>query len=167
MLNATFVDENNEEQMYYEGPIAGMYVDHHYNQIKKFLEESSKKEIITESDARNLLPREPTPGRFYGLVKNQKPIVEGDKIPPLRPVVSGSGSNTEMISWLVDQEAKHMVPKLDSYWQDTPHALREEPWRKRTGGGLSLRTRSWSLLTSWGSTPTSPRGRAWRSSGRR
>ena len=30
-----------------------------------------------------------------------------------------------MISWLVDQEAKHMVPKLDSYWQDTPHALRD------------------------------------------
>merc|ERR1712116_41546 len=68
---------------------------------------------------------EPTPGRFYGLVKNQKGVPEGEKIPPLRPVVSGSGSNTEMISWLVDQEAKHMVPKLDSYWQDTPHALRD------------------------------------------
>ena len=97
-----------------------MYVYQHYNQIKSFLEESSKNEIITKNDAKNLLLQEPIPGRFYGLVKNQKPILEGEKIPPLRPVVSGSGSNTEMINWMIDQEAKHMVPKLDSYWQDTP-----------------------------------------------
>ena len=125
MLNATFVDENDEEKRYYEGPIAGMYVDQHFNQIKSFLEESSRSEIITENDAKNLLPKEPTPGRFYGLVKNQKPILEGEQIPPLRPVVSGCGSNTEMISWMIDQEAKHMVPMPESYWQDTPHALRD------------------------------------------
>ena len=57
----------------------------------------------------------PTPGRFFGPVKNQKGVPEREKIPPPRPVVSSSGSNTEMISWLVDQETKHMVPKLDSY----------------------------------------------------
>ena len=102
MLSATFVDENNEEQRYYKGPIAGMYVDQHFNHIKKYLEGSAKSGIITESDAKNLLPKEPTPGRFYGLVKNQKGIPDGEKIPPLRPVVSGSGSNTEMISWMVD-----------------------------------------------------------------
>ena len=89
MLSATFVDENNEEQRYYKGPIAGMYVDQHFNHIKKYLEESAKSGIITESDAKNLLPKEPTPGRFYGLVKNQKGIPDGEKIPPLRPVVSG------------------------------------------------------------------------------
>ena len=93
MLNETFLDENGEVKRYYAGPIAGMCVDHYYNQIKEFLEESAKKEIISESDAKNLLPQEPTPGRFYGLVKNQKAIPDGDKIPPLRPVVSGSGSN--------------------------------------------------------------------------
>ena len=93
MLNQTFMDENGEVKRYYAGPIAGMFVDHHYNQIKAFLEESAKKEIISENDAKNLLPQEPTPGRFYGLVKNQKAIPDGDKIPPLRPVVSGSGSN--------------------------------------------------------------------------
>ena len=68
MLNATFVDENEEEKRN-EGPIAGMYVDQYYNHIKSFLEESSKKEIITENDAKNLMPNEPTPGRFYGLGK--------------------------------------------------------------------------------------------------
>ena len=124
--NATFKDENGEERRYYEGPIAGMFVDHHFNQIKKFLEESAKEEIISQNDAKNLLPQEPTPGRFYGLVKNQKTIPEGDKIPPLRPVVSGSGSNTEMISWMVDQEAKHMVSRL--------LLARHSPCPERPGG---------------------------------
>ena len=100
MLNETFLDENGEVKRYYAGPIAGMCVDHHHNQIKDFLEESAKKEIISENDVKNLL-------------KNQKAIPDGDKIPRLRPVVSGSGSNTKMISWLVDQEAKDMVPKLE------------------------------------------------------
>ena len=68
---------------------------------------------------------EAKPGRFYGLVQNHKEIPAGETIPPLRPVVSGSGSNTEMISWLVDQESKELVPRLPSYWQDTPHALRD------------------------------------------
>ena len=43
----------------------------------------------------------------------------------MRPVVAVSGSNTENISFAIDREAKEMVPKLDSYWQDTPHALRD------------------------------------------
>ena len=43
----------------------------------------------------------------------------------MRPVVAGSGSNTDNISFSIDREAKEMVPKLDSYWQDTPHALRD------------------------------------------
>ena len=119
------VDENGEEQTYYEGPVAGMLVDEQYLKIKKFLDESAENDIISKKDAKNLLPQEPAAGRLYGLVKNHKKIEEGEKIPPLRPVVSGSGSNTELISWLVDQEAKQMVPKLDSYWQDTPHALRD------------------------------------------
>ena len=56
MLNATFQDENGEERRYYEGPIAGMFVDHHFNQIKRFLDVSAKKEIISENDVKNLLP---------------------------------------------------------------------------------------------------------------
>ena len=80
MLNETFQDENGEVKRYYAGPIAGMFVDHHYNQIKEFLEESAKKEIISESDAKNLLPEEPTPGRFYGLVKNHKANQDGLKL---------------------------------------------------------------------------------------
>ena len=34
-------------------------------------------------------------------------------------------NNTELISLAIYKEAKLMVPKIDSYWQDTPHALRD------------------------------------------
>ena len=68
MLNETFVDENGVENRYYEGPLAGMYVDQHYLQIKHFLNQSTEEGILSTSDAKNLLPVEAKPGRFYGLV---------------------------------------------------------------------------------------------------
>ena len=47
--------------------------------------------------------------------KTHKGIKEGEIVPDMRPVVAGSGSNTDLISLAIDKEAKHMVPKLDSY----------------------------------------------------
>ena len=82
-------------------------------------------ELITKADASLLLDDEPSAGRLYGLVKNHKPIKPGCNIPDLRPVISNSGSTTEKISLAIDQEAKHMVPNLDSFWQDSPHAIRD------------------------------------------
>ena len=87
MLNETFVDETGEVKRYYEGPLAGMYVDQQFLQIKHFLDKSVEDGIISATDAKNLLPTEATPGRFYGLVKNHKEILAGETIPPLRPVV--------------------------------------------------------------------------------
>ena len=61
---------------------------------------------------------------LYGLVKNH---IEPDKwsgpIPPLRPIVSASGSNTEGISKLVDEHAKDEVKHLESWIEDTRHHL--------------------------------------------
>ena len=42
------------------------------------------------------------PNRLYGLPKVHKGIKEGQNIPPCRPIVSNSGSNTELLSALVD-----------------------------------------------------------------
>ena len=41
MLNANFVDENGEEKRN-EGPIAGMYVDQHYNHIQSYLKQAGQ-----------------------------------------------------------------------------------------------------------------------------
>ena len=46
-------------------------------------------------------------------------------MPPLRDVVSGSGSSTEYISSFVDYHMKEEVKKLNSFIEDTPHLLRE------------------------------------------
>ena len=64
------------------------------------------------------------PNRLYGLPKVHKGIKEGSNIPPCRPIVSNSGSNTETISALVDHYSKHLVKDLSSYVQDTPDFLR-------------------------------------------
>ena len=68
--------------------------------------------------------QEPKAGRFYGFVKNHIDRdfwPEVSRIPPLRPVVSESGSKTENISHFVDKFAKVEVPKLDSFVEDTRH----------------------------------------------
>ena len=60
----------------------------------------------------------------FGLVKNHKDKhtwPAGQSIPPLRPVVSGSGSVSEDISHWVDEQAKGEVKKLDSWLEDTRH----------------------------------------------
>ena len=64
MLHQTFTDNNGEEKRYYEGPLAGMYVDHQHIQIKCFLNESAEEGIICKEDAKNLLPEVPTPGEI-------------------------------------------------------------------------------------------------------
>ena len=60
------------------------------------------------------------PNRFYGLLKVHKGIKEGMRIPPCRQIVSNSGSNTEILSALVDHFFKHLVRNLKAYVQDSP-----------------------------------------------
>ena len=47
-----------------------------------------------------------------------------DNIPPVRPIISGSGAITENISLYVDHHIKDLATKHKSYLQDTPHFLR-------------------------------------------
>ena len=59
-----------------------------------------------------MIPEKPKAGRLYELVKDHKFVVEGEKIPKLREVVSGSGSNTEMISAYVDHFSSAVQSRL-------------------------------------------------------
>jgi hypothetical protein len=63
------------------------------------------------------------PGKFYQIFKVHKNFEEPN-VPPGRPIVSGCGSITENISVLVDHHAKHLVPEIESFLQDTAHLLR-------------------------------------------
>ena len=71
-----------------------------------------------------MITEEPRCGRLYGLVKDHKPVDETG-IPPLREVVSCSGSNSEFISAYVDHHLKPEVKKLKTFIEDTPDFLRE------------------------------------------
>jgi hypothetical protein len=62
-----------------------------------------------------LLPKDPKPGRFYGLVKVHK---EGW---PLRPIVSGNSTLTEQCSHLLDFLLKGTLPRIDTYVKDSDH----------------------------------------------
>ena len=63
-------------------------------------------------------------GKFYGIPKVHKGVPEGKNIPPLRPIVSLSGSNAELISKFIDYHSKEEVKRVTSYVQDTPDLLR-------------------------------------------
>ena len=126
MLYATYTDEQGKVQTYYRTNVPKAVLKHQWAKIKDTVEIGRQDGFISESDAMNMIPEEPKPGRFYGLVKNhvdKSAWNEGSTIPPLRPVVSGSGSNTEGISKFVDEFAKAEVPKLESYIEDSRDLL--------------------------------------------
>ena len=70
-----------------------------------------------------LVPKEPSCGRLYGLLKDHKPLINGNRIPPIRAVISGSGSNTEQISRFLDFYIKPLVKTLPSFVEDTKDFL--------------------------------------------
>ena len=49
---------------------------------------------------------------------------EHNEVPPVRPIISGSGSITENISLFIEHHIKDTSMKHKSYLQDTPHFLR-------------------------------------------
>ena len=123
-LYSTFRDDNGQELPYYRQKVPGEVLKHHWAQIKDAVAEGVESGIVHPEDVPLLVPPEPKPGRFYGLVKNHVyPQQWTSPIPPLRPIASGSGSNTEGISHLVDEYAKGEVKKLESWLEDTRHLL--------------------------------------------
>ena len=90
-----------------------------YDEIKATLDEGVKKGYFSKQFAKQMLPVKPKGGTFYLLPKVHKKF---DKIPKGRPIISGSGSNTEMISWFCDQVLKEKVKDQDSYMR-IPHTF--------------------------------------------
>ena len=74
-----------------------------------------------EIKIKDLLNRFPTPGRFYTLPKIHKPGFP----PPGRPIISGNGTVTEIVSSFVDYFLKDLVKTLPSFIQDTTDILRK------------------------------------------
>ena len=95
---------------------------------KELVQEGVEAGFIHPEDAKEMVPDEAKPGRYYSLAKVHKarrswPEAAGGRCPPIRPVVSGSGTVAEGISHCVDEVAKTEVPRLPTYLEDTCHLL--------------------------------------------
>ena len=116
--------ENKEglPQNYYK-EVQGGFIEEAKLEIKDVLVEAQALDLITDAEFKAMDPEDCDPARFYCNFKVHKPHEPG-QVPPVRPIISGSGSTTEMIGQFVDHHLKKMSTKHPTYLQDTPHFLR-------------------------------------------
>ena len=99
-----------------------------FNKIISDTLTKGKQDREIDSDvASALLVPHPKPGRFYVLPKIHK---EGN---PGRPIISGNGCPTEIISKFVDWHIQGLVKQLPSYVQDDMDFLRKIQYINDTG----------------------------------
>lgn len=127
-LNSKLIKNDGSEENYYQ-KVNEKTVTKHHNDIKKVLKQAEKDGILDEKLANDLIPETPKAGALYlqpKIHKMEDSIItdSGTTIPKARAIISGIGSNTERISWFVDQEGKEFVKKQESYIEDTPDLLR-------------------------------------------
>ena len=121
-LNSTHKDEGGVEHKYY-APATTSDVTQLCRDIRRVLDDGVQAKYISKQDRKIMEPND-KPGRMYGMPKLHKKIEDGHRLPPLRPIVSGSGCCTEKISEFLDMCVKDEVRKIESFIEDTPHLLR-------------------------------------------
>ena len=88
------------------------------NQIHQTLQQAVNLEIIDEKmKKKTLYNKTPRIPNFYMLPKIHKIGTPG------RPIVNGMGSITEKISAYINEEIRHLVPRIPSYLKDTTHLI--------------------------------------------
>ena len=71
--------------------------------IAKVVSDGYEAQILNREEYEAMNPKEAHPGKFYATFKVHKPHKEG-RAPPLRPIVSTSGSLTENIALYVEHQ---------------------------------------------------------------
>ena len=98
-------------------------VERAQKKIDSILEEGRKEKYITKNEFDAMSGKEKTPGRFYANFKVHKPH-NHKEAPPVRTIISGSGSITEGITTFVEYHLKESAVTHETYIQDTPDFLR-------------------------------------------
>lgn len=120
VLKEKYISSQGEAMDFYE-TVSQNTLKIALQRIKEVVKEGEENKVLQKTEAMAMIPDEAKPGRLYGLAKDHK---EYERIPPFRPIVSGSGSLTENISKYVDHHAKPLVSDLPSFIEDTPDLLR-------------------------------------------
>ena len=116
------MSKQDNDQLYYK-KVEDLDLEIFKNRIRNVLKEAFDNKIITEEELKAMDPSDKNPAKFYCNFKIHKPHIP-TSTPPVRPIISGSGSITENIGIYVENVIKEMSMQHRSYLQDTPHLLR-------------------------------------------
>ena len=107
------LSDSNHYEILQEDP-----TQNHNNQIYQVLQQATNLNIIDDKmKKKTLCNKAPRTPNFYRLPKIHKPNNPG------RPIVNGIGSITQKISAYVEQQIRHLVPRIPSYLKDTTHLI--------------------------------------------
>ena len=90
--------------------------------INEVLEEAFANKIITQEEMSAMCPDDKDAAKFYCYFKVHKET-KHNNIPPVRPIISGSGAITEKISLYVEHHINESYLKHPYYLQDKLHFL--------------------------------------------
>ena len=116
------LSKTKENKPYYK-EVDEFEVERSKAKIRNILEDMLEKNIISKLEFDAMCADDKSPGRFYCSFKVHKPHAH-KTAPPVRPILSGSGSITEGIATFVEHYIKPMSILHETYLQDTPDFLR-------------------------------------------
>ena len=123
LLSSVPLQSDAEEPKTYYKAVNEFAIEEAKIKIEDVLKDALENNIISRAEYCEMSPKNKDPSVFYCNFKVHKET-NHNNIPPVRPIISGSGSITENISLYVEHHIKEASMKHPSYLQDTPHFLR-------------------------------------------
>ena len=119
-LKEKIKDKDGNEKPYYKQVNESKF-EEAKDKLLQLLQTGYDNEIISKQEFDAMCPIGKTTSRFYCNFKIHKPH---QHIPPVRAIISGSGSILENPSKYVDYFLKDLATKHEAYLQDTPEFIR-------------------------------------------
>ena len=117
------LENSGEVPEYYYKQVLEGFLGQAKLEIISVLQEAYSNKLITDGEFNAMNPEDTNPARFYCNFKVHKEHLPGET-PPVRPIISGSGSTTENIGKFVEHHLNKIAKSHKSFLEDTPHFLR-------------------------------------------
>ena len=128
-LKESMKDHDGTIKQYYK-KVNQTVLEEAKNKILRHIQSGYDNEIISKPEFEAMCPESKKASKLYCNFKIHK---EHEHIPPVRAIISGSGSILENPSKFVDFHLKDLADKHESYIQDTPDFIRKvEELNKKT-----------------------------------
>ena len=115
--------EYNGEAIPYYSKVDDFEIVRTKQAIRKVVDEGVEKDFITKEEKTAMLSEDKEAAKFYCNFKVHKEHEPGSA-PPVRPIISGTGSVMENVGKFVAKHTNSAANKHSSYIQDTPDFLR-------------------------------------------